>query len=121
MIILIHKWTRNEHFNVPVSYEAVPGKDGAHQVKDAKGNLKEFKKAEFETPANKPVESYGTIKVSDASPATKLIIEERAPKRDKAPTKAPGKQEKEEFPGKIGDKYKVTREKRFKTTFTISQ
>ena len=106
---------------VEVDYEAVPAEDGNHRVKATKGDLKPFDKSEFQPPGAGRRESYGTITVSNASPDTRLIIEERAPTRDKTSRKTGGEPERDEFSAKIGDKYRITLEKRFRTTFTITQ
>ncbi|MCP4117495.1 MAG: DUF4157 domain-containing protein [Desulfobacteraceae bacterium] len=108
-------------FSVEVNYKAVPGKDGGHRIKDPKGKLKEFKPSDYQTRKGRPKEQYGTITLSNATPYTRLIIEKLAPKQEKAAPKAPGELEKEMTSGKAGDKYKTSREKRFRTTFAISQ
>jgi hypothetical protein len=106
-------------FTVDLDYEAVAGKGGRPMVKgDSKGTRKEFSKADFQTPPGASSASYGTITVSNAKPDTRLILEEKAPKRDKS--KPAGKAE-EEVPGKKGARGEVKTEQRFKSSFTITQ
>jgi hypothetical protein len=106
-------------FTVDLDYEAVAGKGGRPMVKgDSKGVRKEFSKTDFQTPAGTSTASYGTIKVSNATPDTRLILEEKAPRREKS--KQAGKAE-EEIPGKTGTAGEVKTEQRFKSAFTITQ
>ncbi|MCB2182653.1 MAG: DUF4157 domain-containing protein [Desulfobulbaceae bacterium] len=106
-------------FSVDLDYEAVTGKGGSAMVKaDSKGTRKEFRRADFENPAGVSKASYGTITVTNAPPETKLISEEKAPKREAA--KKSGRKE-EESEGKKGAHGTVKSPARFKTSFVISQ
>ena len=79
--------------------------------------LREFSKADFQTPTGASSASYGTITVSNAKPDTRLILEDKAPGREKS--KQASKAEKE-LAGKTGAGGEV-KIKRFKNTFTITQ
>ena len=106
-------------FTVDLDYEAVAGSGGSALVKaDSKGTRKEFSKSDFEIPAGVSAASYGTIDLTNAAPATPLIVEEKAPKREKS--KPAGKAE-EEVSGKKGAGGEVKTEQRFKSAFTITQ
>lgn len=106
-------------FTVDLDYEAVTGKGGSPMVKgDAKGTRKQFSKADFQNPQGASTASYGTITVSNATPDTGLIVEEKAPKRDTS--KQSGKRE-EESEHKKGAKGMGKNEQRFTTSFVIAQ
>jgi len=106
-------------FTVDLEYEAIAGKGGKPMVKgDSKGTRKAFSKADFQTPPGASTASYGTITVSNATPATPLIIEEKAPQRDKS--KPAGKAE-DEVSGKPGAGGEAKTKQRFKNAFTITQ
>ena len=85
---------------------------------DAKGTRKQFSKADFQNPQGASTASYGTITVSNATPDTRLIVEEKAPKRDTS--KQSGRRE-EESENKKGVKAMGKTEQRFTTSFVIAQ
>lgn len=107
-------------FTVDLDYEAVAGKGGSHMIKkgDAKGTRKEFSKEDFKNKPGASTASYGTITVSNATPDTKLIVGEKAPKPDTS--KRSGKRE-EESERKKGAKDTVKTEQRFTASFVIAQ
>ena len=88
-------------FSVDLNYEAVAGKG--------------LDKEKFENKPGTPTTSHGTITVSNATPETVLIVEEKAPKRDTS--KGSGKKEEEAAAAKATGK----KEQRFMTSFAITQ
>lgn len=106
-------------FTVDLEYEAVAGKGGAPMVKaDAKGTRKAFSEAEFKPPPGASKAAYGTITVSTAKPDTKLVLEEKAPKRD---TSKPAGTREEEKAAQAAAAAKVKTTQRFRSSFTITQ
>ena len=107
-------------FTVDLNYEAVAGKGGSPMVKgdDAKGTRKQFSEADFQDPQGASTASYGTITVSNATPDTRLIVEEKAPKR--GTSKQSGRRE-EESENKKGAKAMGKTKQRFTASFVIAQ
>ena len=106
-------------FTVDLDYEAVAGKGGGPMVKgDSKGSRKEFSKKDFQNQPGAATASYGTITVSNARPDTRLIIEEKAAKRD---TSKQSIKKEENSENKRGGKDMGKKEQRFTTSFTIAQ
>ena len=106
-------------FTVNLDYEAVAGPGGSVMVKaDSKGTRKEFSKTDFEIPPGVSAASYGTIDLSNAPPATPLIIEDKASKKDKSKQTAKAE---EDVPGKTGTGGESKTKQRFKSSFVITQ
>ena len=106
-------------FTVDLDYEAVAGQGGSAMIKgDAKGTRKEFSKKDFQNPSDAASAAPGTITVSNARPETRLIIEEKAVKRDlsRQSDKKEEESEKKRDTGGI-----VKKEQRFTTSFVIAQ
>jgi len=101
-LILLNNTTPEPLWDYLVSnYEAVAGKG--------------LDKKQFENKPGTFTASHGTITVSNATPETRLIVEEKAPKPDTS-TRF-GKKEEESAAAKA----RVKSEQRFTTSFTITQ